>query len=314
MMMIGGRQLPQYSKMIVTGQPVEVEQAKDIIMKTDQFLTSTSIYSGCERLNFNNGYREYSGLNYARENFDDYFYSYIKEELGLIKTTYIENDWASSSKFLGPNGWCHPDGQIFFSGEIGPWPTDEKLLAEWKMIAEAFPYLNLSATYMVSTEMIIDQWLEYDMPLDRSLRPAFNIRVLEGKAEITKADLTAHPKGPRYTDSILDINLIKKSLERNPIYLNREWYKEFGDIVRGVVDRYKEILAERDEEAKQRNIHKRGEIYTTQFIDGNFDPKPIKDDKEKLLNDYVPPKWEDPEPDDQNSFDIIFLDGELKPA
>ena len=46
--------LPKWSQMIVTGKNVTVEQAKDIIFRTDYFLTDPSKYSAGNDDQFNN--------------------------------------------------------------------------------------------------------------------------------------------------------------------------------------------------------------------------------------------------------------------
>jgi hypothetical protein len=48
--------LPKWPQMIVTGKPVTVENAKDIIFRTDSFLTSSDEFSGGNNKEFNDWY------------------------------------------------------------------------------------------------------------------------------------------------------------------------------------------------------------------------------------------------------------------
>ena len=45
--------LPKWPQMIVTGKRVTVDQAKEIIFRTDSFLSDASDYSGGNARNFN---------------------------------------------------------------------------------------------------------------------------------------------------------------------------------------------------------------------------------------------------------------------
>lgn len=54
--------LPKWPQMIVTGQSVTVDQAKNIILRTDSFLTDPYKWSGGNNHKFNTKYREMAGL------------------------------------------------------------------------------------------------------------------------------------------------------------------------------------------------------------------------------------------------------------
>ena len=55
--------LPKWPQMMVTGKHVTLEQAKEIIFRTDPFLVDTSKYSGGNAHEFNAWYRKEAGLD-----------------------------------------------------------------------------------------------------------------------------------------------------------------------------------------------------------------------------------------------------------
>ncbi len=67
-------------------------------------------------------------------------------KVGVLELEYLLNDRVMSSWIGGPHGWCDWSGRIGTSNyNIGKWPTTEEVTEEWRSIAEAFPYLTLTA-------------------------------------------------------------------------------------------------------------------------------------------------------------------------
>lgn len=168
--------LPKWPQMLVTGKKVTQEQAEDIIFRTDRFLTNPCKYSGGNNHEFNKWYRDLSGLTELYEK-DWSVIELFHKKVGYIYTEYIYNDWASCCFIGGPHGWCHPDGTISYSDNIGKWPNQEDIIEEWKTLLEAFPYLDLHVTIM-SGESCEDE-----------TEPLFNLRVFE-KVEVCPPDLS----------------------------------------------------------------------------------------------------------------------------
>ena len=146
--------LPKWPQMRVIGKPITSEQAKEIIFKTDDFLTDISRYSGGNKRAFNTAYREAAGLA-GRDDVEDIhtmdrfeFQTQLRASLGCLELEYLGNHWASSSFVYGAHGWCHPDGTLFNRYNVGQWPTEGDLIAEWSRIAETFPFLDLHAMFM----------------------------------------------------------------------------------------------------------------------------------------------------------------------
>jgi hypothetical protein len=64
----------------------------------------------------------------------------VWEELGWLSLSYLHNSRVEGD----PRGWCDWDGTVGCSTyTIGKWPTVEELTEEWRVIAEAFPFLRL---------------------------------------------------------------------------------------------------------------------------------------------------------------------------
>ncbi len=162
--------LPKWPQMRVVGDKVTQEQAKEIIFRTDRFLTESSKYAGGNNHNFNELYRKRSGLASLDEQ-DWEADSVIREKLGVISTSYVDNSWASCAFIYGAHGWCDPQGRIFYQDNVGKWPSAEELIADWKAIAEAFPFLNLHAMFMSGEECEETEFV-------------FGIRVQNGTVEV----------------------------------------------------------------------------------------------------------------------------------
>lgn len=178
-------ELPKWPQMIVSGHSVIQEQAEDIIFRTDWFLSSTSEYSGGNNEEFNNWYREISGLNKFREklikNNIDIFdgADFLRNKINFVETQYVHNSWASCSYVFGAYGWCHPDGNIGYIDNIGKHPTISEVVKDWNLLLNAFPYLNLNITLM-SGECS-----------EENTFPIINIR-LKDKVELLKPNLAIH--------------------------------------------------------------------------------------------------------------------------
>ncbi len=184
--------LPKWPQMIVTGKSVTSDQALDIIFRTDSFLTDCDEWSGGNAKQFNNWYREISGLNNFRiENggdstdfkllrpFWDKRQQFL-DSIGFISTNYVHNSWGSCAFIFGPHGWCHPDGTIQYSDNIGKYPSVEEVLEDWTKLAVAFPYLDLNVTLM-SDESGEDHKI-----------PVVNNRVINGIATLEEPNLEVH--------------------------------------------------------------------------------------------------------------------------
>jgi len=120
------RGLPKWPQHYVTGVPVTVEQAKEIIRRTDTFFEGGG-YGGNNH-KFNRRIRTLLGMPpdfmdepkkqetpeetaayWVRR---DQMHQAFRERWRPVSTEYVHNSWVSCAFIGGPHGWCHPDGQI----------------------------------------------------------------------------------------------------------------------------------------------------------------------------------------------------------
>lgn len=147
------RSLPKWPQLLLSGNPISRECALEIIRRTDMFF-------GCP---------EYSGNNKAfcmkaiellkyplldREAMpEERRGHYEKTEAwrkawGIVDTSYMTNSWISSSFVGGPHGWCSPQGRLHFVHNVGKWPDIKDVLADLRVLADAFPILHMDAVLM----------------------------------------------------------------------------------------------------------------------------------------------------------------------
>ena len=146
---------------IITGEPITHEQAMQIIWRTDSTMDAWSmnwkgndqdwsewfckIMKAPKRSNYKglegDAFRE--AINKQGE-----LCEHFNSLLGHIDLEYLCNDQINSSYIYGPNGWCHPDGYIGYSDNIGKWPSIEEVYQELQTIVKAFPFLIMSVTIM----------------------------------------------------------------------------------------------------------------------------------------------------------------------
>jgi hypothetical protein len=116
-----GLPLPKYGKMLVTGTPVTPEQALEIIFRTD--------------------YVHQFG-EYGDERFP---IGEAKQHL-VVEAWHARMDWFNSYSGGGGWGWLRPDGQISYGGNFSRMAEVEEIYADWKLVAKAFPFLEVNIT------------------------------------------------------------------------------------------------------------------------------------------------------------------------
>lgn len=149
------RVLPKWPQMIVTGEKITEKQALEIIRRTDSFFSYPSgnnhsfIRKAKEAVRYKDTDEYKPDVPYSDKSRE---YWELREEYrkkwGFIESEYITNSWISCSYIGGVHGWCHPDGAIGYSDNVGKWPSVEEIYNEWVAVAEAFPFLELGVTLM----------------------------------------------------------------------------------------------------------------------------------------------------------------------
>lgn len=221
--------LPKWPQMLVSGVQVTLEQAFDIILRTDRFLTDPDGYSNNRE--FSKWYKAESNLvalletrkypeghEYQTTNWEKY--RQLQESIGFVSTEYVSNDWAASCFIGGPHGWCSPAGVISYADNVGKWPNIREVYDDWVKIAEAFPFVDAHVTLM-SGESCEDETY-----------PVINFRVKDGAVELDSPDTSVHHNiETRNVDDM--INHIKYGCDTG---LPSHWYTKAAKIVRSKIE------------------------------------------------------------------------------
>ena len=133
--------LPKWPCILVHGESVTPEQAAEIIIRTDPWWFSSN------NAEVEGRYRIRAGLAAKRGYGSEDLARQTAQELRfrVLPLEYLNNEQIMSTWVHGVHGWCHWDGTISAgSFNIGKWPSIAEVYAEWTIIAEAFPFLNLT--------------------------------------------------------------------------------------------------------------------------------------------------------------------------
>ena len=245
-----GRELPKWPQMLVTGTPITVEQAKEIIFATDTTLTSTWVGGGNDH-RFQDWIKEITG--YAKINppvdwrnhkpfsemTDEEKIAYrdlqnrrwqaeeaLRKRAGFLQTSYVFNSWASCAFIFGPHGWCHPTGEISFIDNVGKWPDVKEVFDDWVKIAERWKFLNVYITLMSGEDGEDDS------------RPVVTFHVHDGVVETFEGTIEPHMGKPmaRNFETEFDLMTLDDGFYSREKGLPRQWIVEFAEKVRPIVD------------------------------------------------------------------------------
>jgi hypothetical protein len=242
------RGLPKWPQMLVKGQTITVEQAKEIIFATDTSMTSPYSCSTNDR-KFKKWFLDVTGYNQLLPDYmrDDFQYPqagtpaaaeqarrnevfYAREEAftrraGFLRHEYVHNTWCSSCFVDGPYGWCHPDGTISFVYNVGKWPSVEQVHTEWSEIAARWTFLDLWVTLMNGES-------------GEEPAPVVTFHVHNGIVECF--DGTTEPfaglPGPPEFDPLVFAAQMRDYTYAHEHGLPEPWVDEFVDRVRPIID------------------------------------------------------------------------------
>ena len=222
------RGLPKWPQMLVTGISIPEKQALEVIRRTDTFFTwggannrtFNNMVHETLRMPVNNSYEQYPGCEKFKS-FDDYLTAKDKwrENWGLVYTDYVINSWISCSFVGGPHGWCHPDGTIGFSDNVGKWPSVEEVYNDWVILSKEFPFLDIGVTLM-SGESCEDD-----------ISPVVSFIVKDGTVQVVdpdKVNVHENHKMPEPKDPLMALMaLLSDNSNENAIPMDviRSWRK-----------------------------------------------------------------------------------------
>ena len=139
--------LPKWPQLMIVGNDVTVDQAKEIIFRTDDALYSPE-YKG------NNKSFERSMLRLLGHEFltqiglgNTYFLkSETQRKMDLVGLDYVVSNYAYSAFIGGPYGFCSPEGKIYFEDNVGKWPSAFDIYKDLVNLASSFPYLEFKSS------------------------------------------------------------------------------------------------------------------------------------------------------------------------
>lgn len=209
--------LPKWPTLVVIGKPVTREQAMEIIIRTDR-LDPTSNDPSFERqlneivygvsassMELSDALKELHGF----ENWNDswIFREEKRKEVGCLEDLcYLNNSQILSSWIGGPHGWCQWNGNIETSNyNIGKWPSVEEVYNEWKIIAKAFPFLDLKSQ-LFGHEAGETNWKTKELV---PINPLIEFTIKNGEATMSI------PESPlKNPDSIISFDILRPGRER----------------------------------------------------------------------------------------------------
>ena len=237
--------LPKWPKLLMSGKPVGVDIAKNIIFRTDRFLKEIgAAYGGNNRL-WNAWARKELGYNLLQQDPDESddwmppmrddidiwaLRQDFKEQMAMVDTNYVHNTWASSAFIFGPHGWMHPDGQIGHVDNVGKWPSVSEILKDLGKLQTAWPLLEMTATL-------------FDGEGVEDAKPVVTLLVRPGHGiQATLEHEEHHYPMPTFKRSLDDLTVL---LGTEPLHsgpgreqgLPDAWIEELGKVTKPIIER-----------------------------------------------------------------------------
>jgi hypothetical protein len=228
--------LPKWPAIVVVGDSVTKEQAAEILIRTNTYISSNehlfdnqakalvyqlSLDDPSDFNAFDKTVRKHLGLGEKGDWEKIYEYKREKEEkLGILDLGYLSNHRICSAWIGGPHGWCDWDGTIgCHNYNIGKWPTVEEVYHEWCTIAKAFPFLELRCQLM-NHEASCEEMAEIPGPVVEFRVSKGRVRMVENPCVLRKTEFT-------------DLDIAGCMRPGAEIGCTLETFKDALDIVRG---------------------------------------------------------------------------------
>lgn len=186
--------LPKWPALLVEGELVSSDQAAEIIIRTGQWPVMTNDRKWEDIIAKHSGSMpSYRNMDYSlphEQRVAKYeawakAHEEFKEKYKILDLNFLQNCRVASAWVGGAHGWCNWDGDIGSTDyNIGKWPTAEAVFSEWKTIAEAFPYLDLTAQ-LLNVEA---GEAAGEHGGDRSVEALVEYRVKDGKVTVRVPD------------------------------------------------------------------------------------------------------------------------------
>lgn len=214
--------LPKWPQMYTTGKPVTVDQAKEIIRRTDTFFTG---YGGNDHEFVSRAKAMFKFVEYVdleRYSYEEYR-AYIDTWLAkwqYVETGYVHNSWISCAFVGGPHGWMSPTGEIGFTDNVGKWPSADTILSDWSLLAAAWPFLDVGVTLMSGEDCEADK------------KPVISFQVKDGAVTVFLPGETnvheGHPVPHHRDDSAAMLSVILLSPAQREHGISPAWLADWA--------------------------------------------------------------------------------------
>lgn len=169
-------ELPKWPRLLVRGKNIRPEQADMVILRTSNFHGGMT----CNERKVNSMLRRVFGV--TTRPYDSGWYDEwerVSASLDALDAHYVYNDQIASYSADGPHGWVSWGGQVYSRGMVlcGKWPTVGEVTDDWRRIAHAFPFLELTA------QLVAEDWDDAFERLEQ-YRPLVAWTVSNGSVEL----------------------------------------------------------------------------------------------------------------------------------
>jgi hypothetical protein len=206
-------ELPKWPAIATVGESVTIEQAKEIIIRTDGLWFSTNDNQFESQL--------YHAMGVNKNDYEAAESMRIKVK--SLDISYLENSRIVSWYVGGPHGWCSWTGKIIDYGRnVGKWPSCEEVHREWCEIAEAFPFLTLKSQLFNK---------ENCQAMEDGFEPVIEFHIKNGKVKVYK------PEEPLISKNVMEGDLDIFTI-MNPGRERGCTIEQFKDALDYVMDKY----------------------------------------------------------------------------
>jgi len=215
--------LIKWPQCVIVGEKITIEQAKEILSRTDIFFHGI----GSNQREFDkNIWKEigYPAPDYSKKiEIEDWEKEQkFKKKHKIMSLDYLHNSWISSCYIGGVHGWCNPDGTIRFWDNIGKWPEWEDVYSDCKKLAKEFPFLNFKIC-LYNQEGDCEEY--YDYPKEC----VGGFKVENGKVRQLKKSEYIDPHAPETRPPFGEEALRFKEDNATRSYINNKKAEIFGE-------------------------------------------------------------------------------------
>lgn len=164
-------EFPKYTRMIVQGKPIGVDEAFVTLLRTsrswDKVSSIFTLFNHASLINFELSLKS--------------LHSELKQEEFILDLNYLDNYYFNNVSGI-LKGICNFDGEVEADFELGKHITYDCLLEDWVKVSKACPWLDLTASFFIDEEGSADKTLL-----------VFSLKVANGTVVKSEEHLTALP-------------------------------------------------------------------------------------------------------------------------